>query len=147
MFTFLDMLAMVVSESSFAAYVCPRRPAGLHRDKRLLLNLSKTLDFFAHSAYLDWLRILCSQCSINRTLAKKLTPDTSSIGLSFLHPFCSFADNLAARTRVWVLHQQDPLFLVSLSCHGMADAQCVLDGQQWLGIWESCSTPSSLVFR
>ena len=37
MFTFLDMLAMVVSESSlfgFGAYVCLGRPAGLHRDDR-----------------------------------------------------------------------------------------------------------------
>ena len=36
MFTFLDMLtqlAIVVSESSFGAYVCIRRPAGLHRDE------------------------------------------------------------------------------------------------------------------
>ena len=30
----LDMLAMVVSESSFGAYVCLTRPAGLHRDER-----------------------------------------------------------------------------------------------------------------
>ena len=30
MFTFLDMLAIVVFESSFGAYVCPRRPVGLH---------------------------------------------------------------------------------------------------------------------
>ena len=29
---FLEMLAMVVSESSFGACVCHRRPAGLHRD-------------------------------------------------------------------------------------------------------------------
>ena len=34
MFTFLNMLAVVVSESSFGAYVCLTRPAGLHRDKR-----------------------------------------------------------------------------------------------------------------
>ena len=34
MFTFLEMLAMVESESSFGAYVCHRRPAGLHRDER-----------------------------------------------------------------------------------------------------------------
>ena len=29
---FFEMLAMGVSESSFSAYVCHRRPAGLHRD-------------------------------------------------------------------------------------------------------------------
>ena len=29
---FLEMLTMVVSENSFGAYVCPRRPVGLHRD-------------------------------------------------------------------------------------------------------------------
>ena len=34
MFTFSEMLALVVSESSFGAYVCHRRPAGLHRDQR-----------------------------------------------------------------------------------------------------------------
>ena len=37
LFTFwicLDMLAMVVSESSFGAYVCLTRPAALHRDER-----------------------------------------------------------------------------------------------------------------
>ena len=28
------MLALVVSERSFSAYVCHKRPAGLHRDKR-----------------------------------------------------------------------------------------------------------------
>ena len=33
-FTFLETLAMVVSESSFGAYVCLTRPAGLHRDVR-----------------------------------------------------------------------------------------------------------------
>ena len=32
MFTFLEMLAVVESESSFSAYICHRRPAGLHRD-------------------------------------------------------------------------------------------------------------------
>ena len=32
MFTFLEMLALVESESSFGAYVCHRRPVGLHRD-------------------------------------------------------------------------------------------------------------------
>ena len=37
MFTILDMLAMVLSESSFGAYVCLRRPAGLHRDERSCL--------------------------------------------------------------------------------------------------------------
>ena len=31
MFTFLEMLAMIVSERSFGAFVCRRRPAGLHR--------------------------------------------------------------------------------------------------------------------
>ena len=36
MFTFLEMLAMVVSESSFGAYVCHRRPAGPHCHRRLL---------------------------------------------------------------------------------------------------------------
>ena len=30
----LVRLAMVVSESSFGAYACIRRPAGLHRDER-----------------------------------------------------------------------------------------------------------------
>ena len=39
------MLAMVVSESSFGAYVCPGRCAGLYRDWRLLLNL---LDILRH---------------------------------------------------------------------------------------------------
>ena len=34
MFTFLDMLALVVSESNFGAYVCLRRPARLHRNER-----------------------------------------------------------------------------------------------------------------
>ena len=34
MFTFWICFAMVVSESSFGAYVCLRRPAGLHRDER-----------------------------------------------------------------------------------------------------------------
>ena len=33
MFTFLEMLALVWSESSFGAYVCHRRPAGLHSDQ------------------------------------------------------------------------------------------------------------------
>ena len=32
MFTFLEMLALVESESNFGAYVCHRRPAGLHSD-------------------------------------------------------------------------------------------------------------------
>ena len=34
MFTFSEMLALVQSESSFGAYVCHRRPAGLHSDQR-----------------------------------------------------------------------------------------------------------------
>ena len=34
MFTFLEMLAMVVSESSSGARVCHRRPVGLHRHQR-----------------------------------------------------------------------------------------------------------------
>ena len=34
MFTFSEMLARVQSESSFGAYVCQRRPAGLHSDWR-----------------------------------------------------------------------------------------------------------------
>ena len=33
-FTFSEMLALVQSESSFGAYVCNRRPAGLHSDQR-----------------------------------------------------------------------------------------------------------------
>ena len=32
MFTSLEILALVESESSFGAYVCHRRPAGLYRD-------------------------------------------------------------------------------------------------------------------
>ena len=32
MFTFLEMLAVVTSENSFGAFVCARRPAGLHRN-------------------------------------------------------------------------------------------------------------------
>ena len=36
MFTFLEMLALVESESSFGAYVC-RRPAGLHATGDLVL--------------------------------------------------------------------------------------------------------------
>ena len=39
-FTFLEMLAMVVSGSSFGAYVCLRRPVGLHCDQRFLLSTS-----------------------------------------------------------------------------------------------------------
>ena len=38
MFTFSEMLALVESESSFVAYVCHRRPAGLQRDQRSLLR-------------------------------------------------------------------------------------------------------------
>ena len=38
MFTFSEMLALVESESSFGAYVCHRRPAGLHSDQRSCLN-------------------------------------------------------------------------------------------------------------
>ena len=34
MFTFLEMLAMVISESSFGDYVCHRRPVVLHRNER-----------------------------------------------------------------------------------------------------------------
>ena len=34
MFTFSEMLALVQSESSFGAYVCHRRPAGLYSDQR-----------------------------------------------------------------------------------------------------------------
>ena len=37
MFTFSEMLALVQSESSFGAYVCHRRPAGLHSDQRSCL--------------------------------------------------------------------------------------------------------------
>ena len=33
MFTFLEMLALVESESSFGAFVCHRRPAGFHGDQ------------------------------------------------------------------------------------------------------------------
>ena len=38
MFTFSEMLALVQSESSFGAYVCQRRPAGLHSDLRSCLH-------------------------------------------------------------------------------------------------------------
>ena len=38
MFTFLEMLAMVVSESSFGACVCHRRPVGLHHHQRSCLR-------------------------------------------------------------------------------------------------------------
>ena len=38
-FTFLEMLAMVMSESSFGGYVCQRRTVGLHRDDRLCFSL------------------------------------------------------------------------------------------------------------
>ena len=34
MFTFSEMLALVHSQSSFGAYVCHRRSAGLHSDQR-----------------------------------------------------------------------------------------------------------------
>ena len=41
MFTILDMLAMVVSEGSFGAYVCLRSPVVLHRDERSCSTDSK----------------------------------------------------------------------------------------------------------
>ena len=37
MFTFLEKLAMIVSENSFGADVCHRRHAGLYRHQLLLL--------------------------------------------------------------------------------------------------------------
>ena len=43
MFTFSEMLALVQSESSFGAYVCHRRPAGLHSDQRSCLWGSNTI--------------------------------------------------------------------------------------------------------
>ena len=45
MFTFLEMLVMVVSESSFGAYVYHRRPVGLDCHQRLLLP-TVILQFF-----------------------------------------------------------------------------------------------------
>ena len=42
MFTFSEMLALVQSESSFGAYVCHRRPAGLHSDQRSCLCLGSS---------------------------------------------------------------------------------------------------------
>ena len=43
MFTFLLMLAMVVSESSFGAFVYHRRPVGLHRQRALVKQLETFL--------------------------------------------------------------------------------------------------------
>ena len=43
MFTFSEMLALVQSESSFGAYVCHRRPAGLHSDQRSCQYQKKTI--------------------------------------------------------------------------------------------------------
>ena len=38
MVTFFEMLALVESESSFGAYVCQRRPAGLHATSDLVIT-------------------------------------------------------------------------------------------------------------
>ena len=43
MFAFLGMRAMVLSESSAGAYVCHRRPVGLHRDQWRLYCIRTTL--------------------------------------------------------------------------------------------------------
>ena len=53
MFTFLEMLAMVASESSFGAYVCGWRPAGLHRHWRVLFRCFRPAIFFKGGHFLE----------------------------------------------------------------------------------------------
>ena len=54
---FLEMLALVMiimSESSFGAYICHRRPAGLHRHQRLLSAASL---FLIKITNFDWKKV------------------------------------------------------------------------------------------
>ena len=54
MFTFLEMLALVESESSFGAYVCHRRPGGSIAISDLVCKLSTFLcGFYSSAAYIQ----------------------------------------------------------------------------------------------
>ena len=54
MFTFSEMLALVQSESSFGAYVCHRRPAGLHSDQRSCYVLSSSCHLVTPLIYIHF---------------------------------------------------------------------------------------------
>ena len=49
LYFFLEMLAMVVSECSFVAYVFLRRPAGIHRDDQSCVQSKETIILWSYS--------------------------------------------------------------------------------------------------
>ena len=70
MFTFSEMLALVQSESSFGAYVCHRRPAGLHSDQRSCLpQVNSSVHVCRITFFRD--RSLCVQDVLKRRFGDK----------------------------------------------------------------------------
>ena len=62
MFTFSEMLALVQSESSFGAFVCLRRPAGLQATSDLVDRWPLKQGFPETDSFLEGLLNSCERC-------------------------------------------------------------------------------------